>query len=132
MTAWMFAGGGGLALTSIFEKANSVNALHEAGKKAPQIELESELHVTDSCISKVYHIPAGVILGKHSHNYSHLSFLMSGDVVLHKGDDKIELKGPAIVAIDAYVLHAVQAVTDTVWACTHGASENDITKYENS
>lgn len=109
-----------------------MSALHQAGEEAPQVVLESDLYVTDSCISKVYHIPAGVMLGKHIHNYSHLSFLMAGDVILHKGDERVEIKGPAIVEIKANVLHAVEAITDTVWACTHGASENDITKYENT
>jgi quercetin dioxygenase-like cupin family protein len=104
--------------------------LHEAGKKAPQIEIEKVLHLTDSCMAMEMHIPAGAMLGKHLHNYSHLAFLMEGEAILHKGSEKLSVTGPAILEIEANVWHAVEAITDVRWACAHGASEKDLTLYE--
>ncbi len=76
------------------------------------------------------HIPAGATMGKEKHNYSHLSYLMQGHAMLYKGDTQIEIQAPAILTIDAGVWHAVKAITDVIWVCSHAANETDATIHE--
>lgn len=92
---------------------------HEAAKKLPQVEIFTQFHEADGLITKEMHIPAGIAMGKELHDYSHQSFLVKGRIKLHRDDSVEEMEAPRILNIKAGVWHAVEAVTDTIWYCTH-------------
>lgn len=98
------------------------------GKSLPQIPIKKIMHISDSVVSAEYHLPAGAMLGKHMHNYSHLSILASGTAIIYKQDsDPLEVSALSIVNIEANKWHSVEAKTDVVWLCTHGANESNET-----
>ena len=88
------------------------------------IEIKKFYHEADGLMSMEVHIPAGVELGKHVHNYSHLSFLAKGKVyLLVEGEKVIELEAPFCLNIKKNKQHSIQAITDAVWFCTHATDE---------
>lgn len=95
--------------------------LHLAGKSLPQVDIDVTWHFSDRVVAKEMHVPAGVIVGKEMHPYSHLSHLQAGRAILHQGESQIELQAPAWVKVDAGVLHAVEALTDVIWVCIHAS-----------
>jgi quercetin dioxygenase-like cupin family protein len=95
---------------------------HAYAKTLPQIEITVIHHDSDGLYSKEMHIPAGVAMGKETHPYSHLSFLAKGRVRLVAGDNEREIEAPACINVQAGVEHAVIALTDAVWFCTHATA----------
>lgn len=85
-------------------------------------------HFAGAVYAKETHIPAGLILVQHKHNYDHLSILASGTVVLDVGGVQSELTGPQCLTIRAGVHHGVKAITDVLWYCIHGADVADETE----
>lgn len=70
-------------------------------------------------------IPAGQILVQHKHAYDHLSYLVSGTVVLEVDGHKELLHGPAALTIEAGKHHGVTAMTDCIWLCIHSTDCTD-------
>lgn len=69
--------------------------------------------------AKETHIPAGVTLVQHRHEYDHLSVIGNGIVgVTINGEQKV-WRGPAAITIRKGETHTVLAITDTVWFCIH-------------
>lgn len=66
-----------------------------------------------------YRIPAGMKVWSHTHDYDHLSILMSGKALLSNGSLISEIDGPKMVEIKAGVVHEIFAMTDCVWDCIH-------------
>lgn len=89
-------------------------------------ELFVQFHDADGLVTKEMHIPAGTVMGKEKHSYSHQSFLGKGTVRLHRDDTSEVLKAPAIIEVKAGVWHTVEAITDVVWFCTHSTDQADI------
>lgn len=82
-------------------------------------------HFSDGLYAKEMHIPANMMVLKHTHEYSHLSILASGKVAVLKGDDIEIIDGPACLDIKAGLIHGVKAITDCVWFCIHATDEKD-------
>ena len=82
-------------------------------------------HFGGGVYAKETHIPAGLILVQHKHNYDHLSILASGTVVLDVDGVQSELTGPQCLTIKAGIHHGVRAVTDVHWYCIHSAHVED-------
>jgi quercetin dioxygenase-like cupin family protein len=89
-------------------------------------EIKSTFFESDGLFSVEMRIPAGLIVGKHSHSYSHLSFLSKGKVELDVDGNKSIVEAPACVNIVAGKAHAISAITDVVWYCTHATDERII------
>lgn len=68
-------------------------------------------------VCREYRIPAGMKVWSHTHDYDHLSILMSGKALLSNGSLISELDGPFMVEIRAGIVHEISAVTDCVWDC---------------
>ena len=63
--------------------------------------------------------PAGSVLVQHRHTFEHLSYLVSGTVIVEVDGGQRELTGPACLTIEAHKHHGVKALTDCVWLCIH-------------
>lgn len=60
---------------------------------------------------------AGTVLGQHSHDHAHLSYLVSGSAVMSVDGQSVALDGPCPFIVAAGKIHSVTAVTDIVWLC---------------
>jgi quercetin dioxygenase-like cupin family protein len=87
-------------------------------------------HFSDGLYAKQMVIPAGHVVGSHAHNYSHLSVLAKGDIVLEVDGVTTDVSGPACIEIKAGCTHRVFAKTDAVWFCIHATEENDVNKID--
>lgn len=87
-------------------------------------------HFSDGLYSKETHIPAGMMLMQHKHNFSHLSVLAKGKVVVLVDEDSKIVEAPACLEIAAGKHHAVKALTDCVWFCIHATDEKDASKVD--
>jgi hypothetical protein len=65
---------------------------------------------------------------KHIHTYDHYSILAYGIVVVKAGNEMNQFIGPTVIEIKSGVEHEVLAMTDAVWFCVHGTTEeiNDL------
>ena len=87
-------------------------------------------HFSDGLYSKEIHIPEGMMIIQHKHNYAHLSILAKGKVVVLKGDEQKIVEAPACLEICSGEHHAVKALTDCVWFCIHATDEKDPDKVD--
>ncbi len=82
-------------------------------------------HFGDHEYAKETHIPAGIVLTQHEHEYAHLSILAQGRAMVCVDGVCAEYRGPACLNIPAGKSHSVTALTDVVWYCCHGTDEKD-------
>lgn len=87
-------------------------------------------HFSDGLYAKETHIAAGEMLMQHKHEYSHLSVLAKGKVVVVKDGDIQIVEAPACLEIVAGENHGVKAITDVVWFCIHATDEKDPSKVD--
>lgn len=96
-------------------------------------DIEVEHHFSDGLYSKEIRIPKGKHVLSHAHTYSHLSFLSKGRVVVSTDEDPGKIyRAGACINIPAGVHHAILALEDAVWFCTHATSETDLDKIDGS
>ena len=76
-------------------------------------------HFSDGVYAKQMTLPAGHVVGSHAHQYSHLSVLASGNVIVEVDGTPTEYFGPSCIEIKAGCEHKVFAKTDAVWFCIH-------------
>lgn len=85
---------------------------------------DAETSVIGGIVRRTYRLPAGVIIGTHTHSYDHLSVLYSGKAQLFRNGGLAEiLNGPCAVVIAKDVSHEILALTDCVWDCIHAFAE---------
>ena len=87
-------------------------------------------HFSDGLYAKETFIPKDMILKQHKHNYSHLSILAKGSVVVNKDGDIVVYKAPCCIEIEKEISHGVLALEDCVWYCVHATDEKDKTKVD--
>ncbi len=87
-------------------------------------------HFADGLYAKEYRMPAGTVIGKHVHDYDHLSSLAMGQVLLTIDGVQSEHRAPAMLTVKAHKVHVVQAITDAVWYCIHATDETDPEKVD--
>jgi len=87
-------------------------------------------HFSDGLYAKETHIAAGEMLMQHKHEYSHLSVLAKGKVVVVRDGDIQIVEAPACLEIVAGENHGVKAITDVVWFCIHATDEKDPSKVD--
>ena len=86
--------------------------------------IEKFFHESDGLVSMEMHIPAGISVGKHVHNYSHLSVLAKGKVIVVVGDaEGVVVDAPHCLTVTANIPHEIHALTDAVWYCIHATDE---------
>ena len=74
-------------------------------------------HFAGKGYTKVFNMPAGTTIGQHRHKSNHAGALLLGRANLHYEGRVIELIAPTNVLIIAHKEHAVEALTDVLWAC---------------
>lgn len=89
------------------------------------VDLGIQHHFSAGVYAKEIHIPAGCLVGSHSHRFDHLSLLASGEVVVSTDDWTRTYKAPCCLTIEAGVHHEIRALTDTVWYCIHATDVTD-------
>ena len=82
-------------------------------------------HFVAGLYAKETHIPAGVTLTQHSHGFDHLSAVMKGACVVEVNGRRTMHHAGEFVTVKAHQVHAVTAVSDTVWACLHATDVTD-------
>lgn len=87
-------------------------------------------HFAAGIYAKESKIPAGYVVSKHTHNYSHLSILASGKALLTIDGQIKEYTGPACIEIKANSSHKIDAITDVIWYCLHVTNETDLEKVD--
>lgn len=80
--------------------------------------------------AKELHIPAGMMLASHEHEYDHLSILASGTIHLTLGGITRVWRGPVALTISKGKAHTLLAITDAVWFCIHPTDETDEAKVD--
>ena len=69
-------------------------------------------------------------MAQHSHEYSHLSILAKGSVILKTDDYNIKYSAPMCIEIKKGVHHQIIALEDVIWYCIHHTDEKDINKID--
>jgi quercetin dioxygenase-like cupin family protein len=87
-------------------------------------------HFAAGLYAKESMVPAGYVVGKHIHDYTHLSILASGKAIVTAGESVKEYTGPACIEIKAGISHEILALTDVVWYCIHATDETDVDKVD--
>jgi quercetin dioxygenase-like cupin family protein len=87
-------------------------------------------HFSDGLYAKQMSIPAGYEAGSHAHNYSHLSILAKGRVIVEADGWKQEFTAPACIEIAAGIHHKITSLEDSVWFCIHATEETDVSKVD--
>ena len=64
-------------------------------------------------------VPANTVLEQHKHTFDHLSFVVSGMVIVECGSERHVMHGPSSILIKAGKAHAFNAITDSVVLCVH-------------
>jgi quercetin dioxygenase-like cupin family protein len=87
--------------------------------------LQVEHYFCDGLYAKRMRIKAGYTVGKHVHDFTHMSALKSGRVIVTVDGAPAEYAAPAWVEIQAGREHTIHALEDAVWFCTHLTDETD-------
>lgn len=87
-------------------------------------------HFSDGLYAKEASFPAGTVILKHTHDFSHLSILAQGKVAVLVGEDIEIYEAPMCIEIKAGITHGVKAITDVVWYCIHATDEKDSSKVD--
>jgi len=87
-------------------------------------------YFSDGLYSKQMVIPKGFIACQHKHNFSHLSILAKGSVIVKTDDYNHVYCAPACIKIKAETYHQIEALEDSVWFCIHATNEIDSAKAE--
>ena len=82
-------------------------------------------HFSDGLYARQMKIPKGYLAVSHAHNYSHLSVLASGRVIVQTDQWTKEFKAPACIEIKAGIHHKIIGLEDAVWFCVHSTDVTD-------
>jgi quercetin dioxygenase-like cupin family protein len=82
-------------------------------------------HFSGGVYAKQMFIPKGYVAATHKHNYSHLSILALGQVIVSTDDSVESYNAPACIEIQAGTHHKIEALQDCVWFCIHATDETD-------
>jgi quercetin dioxygenase-like cupin family protein len=84
-------------------------------------------HFVGGVYAKEMRIKDGYMVKQHAHEYDHLSYLVSGCVIVETDDEQNTYYGPCAIPIPAHVSHSVTPVNgDAVWLCVHKTDCEDI------
>jgi quercetin dioxygenase-like cupin family protein len=108
----------------------NISELFEQKKGTFESDLGTVHHFSDGLYAKQMIIPAGYVAGQHAHNYSHLSILAKGKVVVTTDEWKKEFSAPACIEIKAGIHHMIEALEDAAWFCVHATDETDVSKVD--
>ena len=108
-----------------------ISELHKILEGTFEVDLGVVHNFSDGLYAKQMYIPKGYVVGQHAHNFSHLSILAKGKVIVKTNDFEKEYDAPACIEVKENVNHAIEALEDSVWFCIHATNEKDIDKIDN-
>jgi quercetin dioxygenase-like cupin family protein len=92
--------------------------------------LEVEHFFCGGLYAKRMKIKAGYTVGKHVHDFTHMSALKSGHVIVTVDAVSTVHIAPDWIEIEAGRVHTIEALEDSVWFCTHLSDETDSEKID--
>ena len=101
-------------------------------------QLGVQHHFLPHLYAKEMHIKAGTAVGKHTHDFTHVSVLAKGRVRVIVRNDALRAPVSFIAAaphhftIDAGSEHEIHALEDSVWYCIHVTDETDPEKIDHT
>ena len=107
-----------------------ISELHKKMEGTFDIDLGIVHNFSDGLYAKQMFVPQGYVIGQHAHEFSHLSILAKGKVIVRTDDSVIEYTAPACLEIKEGIHHAIEALEDTVWFCIHATDETDVNKID--
>lgn len=109
----------------------NLSDIFDQNKGKFEADLGTVHHFSDGLYAKEMYIPAGYIAGTHAHEYSHLSILAKGRVIVATDEYNTEYTAPACIEIKAGVHHTIHALEDSAWFCVHATDETDVENIDN-
>lgn len=100
------------------------------GEQLAAAKVQVRHHFAGGLYAKEMRVPAGVLIGKHMHDFDHFSVLMQGSVELDVDGECTVHHAPAFLTIQAGRVHVITALTDVVWHCVHATDETDPDKVD--
>lgn len=85
---------------------------------------------SDGVYAKQLNLNAFHIAQTHIHNYSHLSILAKGRVVVTVEGHETEYTAPTCIEIKAGLSHSIEALEDSTFFCVHHTHETDVDKVD--
>lgn len=82
-------------------------------------------HFGGGVYAKETHIPAGMVLSQHKHDFDHLSVLASGSALVEVNGCVTRHDGPDCITITAGNAHKITSITPVVWFCIHATQCTD-------
>lgn len=80
---------------------------------------QTEFFFADKVAAKRHVLSAGDVVGKHTHDYSHLSIVGYGSVrVTTPKGSRVYDSGDCVI-VEANIEHTITAIEDAVWYCIH-------------
>jgi quercetin dioxygenase-like cupin family protein len=95
-----------------------------------EIDLGIVHNFSDGLYAKQMFVPQGYVIGQHAHEFSHLSILAKGKVIVHTDEGIAEYTAPSCLEIKEGIHHVIEALEDTVWFCIHATNETDVDKID--
>ena len=95
-----------------------------------EVDTDTVHHFSDGLYAKQMSIPKGYIAGQHKHNYSHLSILAKGYVIVRTDNSEVEYIAPSCIEFKAEIFHTIEALEDSIWFCIHATNETDKDKVD--
>lgn len=95
-----------------------------------EVDMGIQHHFSNGVYAKQMHFPAGYSALGHKHEFSHLSILAKGRVIVKTDEYNKEYIAPACIEIAKGVHHMITALEDCVWYCIHATDETDPEKVD--
>ena len=87
-------------------------------------------HFSDGLYAKQMNLQKNLFAVQHKHNYSHLSILAQGKVIVRTDESENIYSAPACIEIKSDMYHSVEALEDSVWFCIHATDEKNPLKVD--
>lgn len=97
-------------------------------KRAPNQPETLDLGIYAGVFVKTWAVPdRGTLLPQHSHEFPHISYIVSGSVRVWRGDEQLgDFTGPCSIKIPALAKHSFLTLSDNVVIlCIHNADRAD-------
>ena len=97
-------------------------------KQAGEFDFDPQIehHFSDGLYAKQMVFPPGAQIVGHRHNYSHLSILARGEVLVWVDNEHpVRYTAPACIEIKAGTHHAIYAMRESVWYCIHATEATE-------
>lgn len=85
--------------------------------------LETEFFFAKDIAAKRHVLSAGDVVGKHSHDYDHISIVGYGSVRVNTPQGSRVYDSGDCVIVSANTEHTITALEDSVWYCVHPNKE---------